>query len=63
MLEKFSRAREIEIWVAEFFESGKGTKERKTLVFERNWRIDRGYRVEARYVESGRSSITQDISW
>lgn len=41
MLEKFFRTRKVEVWVAKFFESGKGTKERKTLVFEWNWSIDR----------------------
>ena len=63
MLKKFFRAWEVEVWVAEFFESCEGTKERETLVFERNWRVDCGCGVEFGYVEAGKSSITEGASW
>lgn len=63
MLVKLFRAGEVEVWVAEFFESGKGTKERNTLIFEWNWRIHRGRGVEVGYVEAGRPSIAEDMSW
>ena len=41
MVEKFFRTGEEEVRVPEFFENGKGTKECKTLVFERNRCVDR----------------------
>ena len=63
MFEKFFRAREVEVRVAEFFESGKRTKECKTLIFEWNWGIYRGRGAEAGYVKAGRSSIAEDVGW
>jgi len=63
VLEKFLRAWKVEVWVAEFFESGKGTKECNALIFEWNWRIDRGCGVQAGYVEARRPSIAEDAGW
>jgi hypothetical protein len=36
VLEKLFRARGVEVWIAEFFEGGKGTKECKALILERD---------------------------
>jgi hypothetical protein len=60
VLEKLFRARGVEVWIAEFFEGGKGTKECKALILEGNWCIGRGYGVEVGYVKAERSSITED---
>lgn len=62
MLEKFVGARKVEVWVAEFFEGGKGTEECQALIFKRNWCVYLECRVEVGYVKAETSLVPEHTS-